>query len=121
MLLPSGIGSGTLLIDGACPYDGPGIVFEAPWDITGALRVRFNDPKLRANIATPNLEVKGDGIHTSIYGEETLLSYGPGLRALDLDTGSIAILADQTAAEEFFHSRPRRCPPAEPGVGVPIL
>jgi hypothetical protein len=120
-LLPSGTDGGTLLIGGFCPYVGPAIVFEGPYDTTGALRIRFNDRKLRADIVTQGLRFETDGAHTEFYGEEMVYRYGTTLRGIDLNDGTIAELRDQIAAEKFFGPRPTICPPGQPGVGVPIF
>jgi hypothetical protein len=61
-LLPSGSNGSTLLIGGFCPYIGPAIVFEAFWDITGALRIRFNDPKLSADVVSSTFKLETDGV-----------------------------------------------------------
>jgi hypothetical protein len=121
-LLPWGTNGGTLLISGFCPYVGPAVVFEGPYDITGALRMRFNDPKLRADIVTPAIKLGTDGVHTTFfYGFEQVYRYGTTLSALDLHDGTIAELTDQIAAEKFFGARQTSCPPGQPGVGVRIF
>ena len=121
-LLPSGINGGTLLIGGFCQYLGPAIVFEGPWDITGALRNRFNDPKLRADIVNSTFKLETDGVHsTFFYSHEMVYPYGPTLMVVDLRDGMIAELRDVAVAEKFFGPRQTSCPPAQPGVGVRIF
>lgn len=121
-LLPSGVSGGTLLIDGLCPYYGPAVVFEAPWDMTGALRITLSDSKLLADVVSSSFFIKADGIHTAIYGDESIYFYGQTLMAARLGDGSIAELRDRQTAEMFFgqHSR-TACAPAHEGVGVRIF
>src|SRR5438477_7775667 len=57
----------TLFLDGVCPYEGPGIVFESQWDLKGALQAKYHDGSIKADIVTPRLQVKKDGIYTEIY------------------------------------------------------
>lgn len=99
------------------PYIGSAIVFEASWDITGALRIRFNDPKLSADIVSPTFKLEADGVHTAIYGHEMIYPYGARLTALNLNDSMIAELIDRIAAEKLQTS----CPPGQPGVGVRIF
>jgi hypothetical protein len=121
-LLPSGINGGTLLIGGLCPYLGPAVVFEGPWDITGALRIRFNDPKLHADFVNSTSKLETDGIHTTFfYGYEMVYPYGTTVRVVDLHDGMIAELRDRAAAAKFFGPRQTSCPPGQPGVGVRIF
>jgi len=64
----------TLILDGVCSYDGPGIVFESQWDLLGALQVMYHDPKLRADIVTPRLRIGKTQLTTQIY---TTFAYYP--------------------------------------------
>jgi hypothetical protein len=57
--LPKG---STLILDGFCPYVGPGIVFEMNWDVTGALGVMYRDGSLRGDVVKPWLQVTQGGI-----------------------------------------------------------
>jgi hypothetical protein len=118
-LLPSG--GSALLVEGFCPYLGPAVVFETDWDLSGALQIRFKNPELRADVATPSLEARVDGIHTFIYDQEKIYPYGTTLQAVDLKTGIVTSLIDRVAAEQFFRLGRVNCPRAEPGVGVRIF
>ncbi|NTU84376.1 MAG: hypothetical protein HGA45_34275 [Chloroflexales bacterium] len=57
----------TLILDGFCPYIGPGIIFEAQWDTTGMLRILYDDPTVNGDVVSPRLEVREDGIYTRMY------------------------------------------------------
>lgn len=120
-ILPEQLDGNTLLIDGFCPYYGPAPLFEAPWDMAGALRVRLHNPRLRADITALNLNIGTDGIHTEIYGFETIYPYGRDLMVVDLSNNTVTNLSNLKAAEHLFDARQNNCPPAQPGVGVRIF
>lgn len=65
----------TLLLDGVCPYVGPAPVFEAEWDLKGALHTHYKDKTLKADIVTPRMKVKKDSIETQIYTFPTNYEY----------------------------------------------
>lgn len=52
----------TVILDGVCPYFGPGIIFETNWDMSGGLRTIYSDPTLQGDIVKPNLTVTENGI-----------------------------------------------------------
>jgi hypothetical protein len=120
-LLPSGSRGDTFLIKGFCPYVGPGVVFEAYWDVTGAMRMRFNDKEMSGNVVGSSLRIDVDGVHVAIYGEDTTYRYAATLKGMDLGNGAVAELGDERAAAEFLESEPYKCPVSEPGVGVRIF
>jgi hypothetical protein len=114
----------TLILDGVCPYVGPATVFDASWDLAGALRIMYGDNTIRADIVTPNLRVEETGLKASAYGVATeypyhrLLLYHAGLRrhfALD----------DGHAAHRYFQThnptRDSHCPPGREGHGVRVF
>lgn len=70
--LPTG---STLILDGVCPYVGPAIVFESNWDLTGVLMMLYRDYTLRADVVTPNLKVREEGLSTLLYGGESHYPY----------------------------------------------
>ena len=114
----------TLILDGICPYVGPATVFDASWDLAGALRIMYGDNTIRADVVTPNLRVEETGLKVSAYGVVTeypyhrLLLYHAGLRrhfALD----------DGHAARRYFQTHnPTQgsyCPSGREGHGVRIF
>ncbi|MGH2521103.1 MAG: hypothetical protein ACRDH2_01255, partial [Anaerolineales bacterium] len=119
--LPTG---STLLLDGVCPYLGPAIVFESSWDLAGALLIHYHDYSLRADVVTPRLQIKPEGLTTSLYDVEytypyeNLLVYHAGQR--------LAFpLSDAEAARRYFEQYDPNfggdCLPGHEGHGVPIL
>src|SRR5207253_126420 len=70
--LPTG---STLLLYGACPYDGPGIVFESPWDISGVVQMMYKDSTARADVVSPQMSIGEDGVTTQIYGVSSFYPY----------------------------------------------
>jgi hypothetical protein len=105
-VLPSG---STVLLDGVCPYVGPGIVFEGPWDLAGVLQIAYGDPSLRADVITPRLDVRDDGVTTQIYGAPTFYGYS-NMLAIDARAGTAVGIADAGALREFLRI-------ADPGRG----
>jgi hypothetical protein len=114
----------TLILDGVCPYVGPAIVFDASWDLAGALRIMYGDDTIRADIVTPNLRTEETGLKVPAYGVVTeypyrrLLLYHVGLRrpfAFD----------DADAARRYFQThnptQDSHCPPGREGHGVRIF
>lgn len=112
-----------LLLDGICPYVGPAVVFEANWDLAGALQTIYRDPTLRADVVTPRLHVTDAAVVTTIYGQPTRYPYGSGLFVYDRGTGAVHPLADATAARAYFTDPGRRalCPPGHEGIGVRLF
>jgi hypothetical protein len=114
----------SLLLDGVCPYIGPAIVFESPWDLRGALWVRYRDPSLRADVVTPNLTVGDDGIHTLLYGDEAIYPY-ERLVIFNYRTGSALPIPNADAARRYFAEdnpdRTNGCPPGRAGHGVRVF
>jgi hypothetical protein len=114
----------TLLLDGFCPYVGPAIVFEAPWDLKGALWVVYQDSTLRADVVSPNLRVEPDGIVTRIYGEDSKYPYR-GLVVFNARTRSTYPIADAAGARAYFAEHnpdlSNGCPPGRPGHGVQVF
>lgn len=109
-----------LVIGGFCPYDGPAPVFEASWDITGALRSRLRNPTIRAIVLNSNYKAEADAIRFTIYGNDELYEYGRS-KGINVLTGTVIDLADQAAAERFVTSDAPACPPSAFGVGARIF
>lgn len=96
--LPQG---STLLLDGVCPYIGPGIVFEAPWDLAGVLQLAYGDPSLRADIVTPSLEIRDDAVVTRIYAVPSTYPYS-NLRVFDARRGGLTAIENASALRQVF-------------------
>ncbi len=116
----------TIILDGVCPYVGPGIVFDNQWDLRAALRLTYGDSTLEADIVRPNLKIEEQGISTSSYEQwkafhpfsEKLFLYHFGQRNIYRLTNA------ETARRYFETSNPgydNGCPPGREGVGVAIF
>lgn len=120
--LPKG---GTFILDGTCPYIGPAIVFESNWDLAGALKLLYRDPDLKADVVTPQLEIRQDGLRTTLYGEPTDYTYGPNLIIYDIRHDIARRLSDQHSAEAYFievsDNLESRCAWGHTSIGVPIF
>jgi hypothetical protein len=92
----------TVILDGACPYVGPGIVFECYWDVTGVLRTYFRDPSLHGDIIKRNTRITDSFLVTSIYSEKKYYPYSDRLLVFDLNTKTIHQLGSFEAAKQYF-------------------
>jgi hypothetical protein len=124
--LPEVLPEASIIGDGFCPYVGPAIVFESSWDLTGALRVLYDVPDLRANVVTPNLRVEEDGLLASLYSGGMMDRY-PYERVIihNVTRGiTVPIPAADAAHAYFARYNPDRtggCPPGRAGTGVSIF
>jgi hypothetical protein len=113
-----------ILLSGICPYEGPAPVFEAPWDLAGAVQVLSGDPTLRADVVTERTTVLPDGVQTRIYDVVTTYPYGDDLRLHDISSGRDVVLRDaNVAAAEIARSPVATCDDGQPGrgtVGLPF-
>ena len=106
----------TLILDGVCPYTGPGIVFECYWDVGGMLRTYYHDPSIRGDIAKRNVQASDQGLYTRIYGEKKYYPYSEKLMLFDVGQNKVYGLKDFEAARLYFQaSSPARnaCPDGE--------
>lgn len=126
-ILPSLEPGSTVILDGVCPYVGPAVVFESHWDLEGALRLRYDDINLRADVVTTRTTLADDGLRTEIYGMESVHPFGATLWIVDVGEGVARRLPDRAAAESHFggvepaNRAGAACPAGQPGVGVPVL
>ena len=114
----------TLILDGACPYSGPGIIFECYWDVGGMLKTYYRDVSLKGDMVRKNLKVEEDGLYTSIYGERKLYPYSESLVVFDVGQRKTYRLPDAESARRYFGaltSDKNKCPPGDEGYGAPIF
>ena len=114
----------TLILDGFCPYVGPGIVFETNWDVKGALRIIYRDRTLKGDVVKPNLKVKDDGISTFMYGTEYHYPYQQLFIYNFAHKMSYQLTDAETARSYFAKFNPdysKGCPEGREGEGVPIF
>lgn len=110
-----------LILDGVCPYSGPGIVFEGNWDTEGMLRTLYRNETIHGDVVTPKLAVRADGLHTFLYDLESQYPYNDSLIVYNVQKNTKARLLDFQAARLYFSGRSSRCPPGREGYGTPIF
>jgi hypothetical protein len=112
----------TVLLAGVCPYLGPGVVFEAPWDLAGALQIAYSDPTLRADVVTPRLETDDSGVTTEIYGERSFYPYTQ-MFVFDASSGALVEVSGRDAFERALAASESSitCAPGQPGFGQPVF
>jgi cellulose synthase/poly-beta-1,6-N-acetylglucosamine synthase-like glycosyltransferase len=114
----------TLILDGVCPYIGPGIVFESQWDLKGALQTMYHDPDLQADIVTPRLRVKNNGIYTQIYTFPSHYSFYR-LFIYNVRVNQVYPIRNAQQAYSYFHTfnadYNNGCPEASAGNGVSVF
>jgi hypothetical protein len=93
----------TLILDGECPYIGPAVVFEAPYDLAGALTLAYHDASVQADVVRPNFEVRDDGLATVWYGAMHLYPYGR-LIILNVERGLTVPIPDRETADWYFRT-----------------
>jgi hypothetical protein len=109
-----------VLLDGVCPYDGPGIVFETDWDVAGAMSLVLKRP-VAGNLIGRGMRFGRRGAVATIYSNSYSYPYGLNTYAYDVRTRTTTRLADWEAARRYLRQRrPRTCPRGYPGHGVPI-
>jgi hypothetical protein len=100
----------TVILDGICPYNGPAILFEGPWDVGGALTLALRRP-VTGDVVSPRMTMESRGLATSIYKEPSFYRYGPNLFVYDARRRLLTRLSDARSAVTYFSSRrPVSCP-----------
>lgn len=121
---PSPEKNSIIILDGVCPYSGPAPVFESEWDLKGALQAIYRDPTIRADIVTPRLKVKTEGIETQIYTFKALYEY-KNLFIYNFKTKSVYPISSADEANSYFQKYNsdfnNGCPPARAGNGVSVF
>jgi hypothetical protein len=112
----------TIILDGVCPYDGPGIVFETSWDVAGALTLAIGKP-VGGDVVSPRMTVTDSGLATSMYNAPTLYAYGPHLLVYNPQRHAVVRLESAAEARRYFAQADRfeaPCPAGFVAHGVPI-
>jgi hypothetical protein len=112
----------TVMLDNVCPYHGPAVIFEAPWDVSGALSLAAGK-RIRGDAVSPRMSLQRNGLATSIYGDPAFYPYGRDLYVYDPARHRIAQLGDFGAALRYFaeaKATRTRCPRGYVGHGVLI-
>jgi hypothetical protein len=109
-----------VMLDGACPYHGPAVIFEAPWDVSGALSLAAGKT-IRGDAVSPRMALRRDGLASSIYGEPAFYPFGRNLYVYDPARRSLVQLGDLNVARRYFGRRSHtQCPRGYLGQGVLI-
>lgn len=121
--LPSLEDRTTIILDGICPYVGPGIVFESNWDLAGALETRYGDPTVRADVVSANLSVNDDGLSTRLYADQIArYDYGRRLFVFDARDSALRSLPDADTARAWWTTRQEPdCPHGAAGYGTTLF
>lgn len=121
--LPSLEDGTTIILDGTCPYVGPGIVFESNWDLAGALETRYGDPTVRADVVTANLSVDEGGLSTRLYVDHIArYDYDPRLFVFDARDSALRPLPDADTAHAWWTTRQELdCPRGGAGYGTVLF
>jgi hypothetical protein len=110
----------TIILDGICPYHGPAVVFEAGWDMRGALTLALGRA-VAADVVSPRMTRTATGLATSIYKEPSFYPYGPRLYIYNPVKHLLFRLADVGAAQRYFATRePPACAPGFVARGVEV-
>jgi hypothetical protein len=113
-----------VFLDGMCPYIGPGIIFEAEWDLTGALRIAYGDHTLHADVVNPLLKIRPEGIYTELYFNDIIFHPYEKLWVYNRQHGVVVPLRDAAAAERYFErynpTLDSGCRRVRPGLGYAV-
>lgn len=97
-MMPKGA---TLILDGTCPYIGPGIIFDSRWDLKGAIQSIYLDRTLKADIVTPRMSVTKAGLKTKIWDFETKYPY-KDLYIFNYKTRKAVTINNEDEAKKYF-------------------
>lgn len=114
----------TLILDGVCPHNGPAPVFNASWDLSGALSLLYGHYGIEANIVTQWMTVEQNGLTVPTNAGPAIYPFGR-LYVYHLGRKTVYALPDAQAAQTYFNDistdRTVRCPPDVDGNGVDVL
>jgi hypothetical protein len=122
--IPSIPHGATVILDGVCPYIGPGIVFECFWDIGPALEILHHDWTLQADVVSSRMEVGERGLTTTIYRVTKYYPYSGNLIIYNFESKRTERLIDAETARRYFQTRGltlrHDCSPGRVGYGASI-
>jgi hypothetical protein len=113
----------SFMLDGVCPYHGPAIVFDTPWDLAGALMLMYGQPDLRADVLHSQVSAQEGGLIVASYGVDEaypydrLLVYHVGLRQAYAIRDAVVA---QTYLADIRTTVVNECPPGRHGTGAQI-
>jgi hypothetical protein len=94
----------TVILDGVCPYHGPAVVFEAGWDVGGALSLALSR-QIAGEAVSPRMHARASGLEASIYRERSFYPYGPRLFVYNPVSHLLLRLDDAATATQYFSTR----------------
>lgn len=113
-----------LLLDGVCPYVGPGIVFETYWDVDGALDTVYHAPNIEGDVVSTKAKLGKKDLFTSMYGIARPYPYGKNLIVFNVRRDMVRRLTNASAARSYFENvdpgYSSRCPSAGEGYEIPL-
>lgn len=113
-----------LIVDGVCPYVGPGIVFESMWDLKGALQTIYKDKSILADVVTPRMKVYDNALVTQIYTFQEIYPY-KNLMIYNYKQDVVYNIPDRQTAQDYFNKynpdMNNGCPPSSAGNGVSVF
>ncbi|MBA3432478.1 MAG: hypothetical protein H0U08_00120 [Actinobacteria bacterium] len=115
-VLPQDPSNTIVLLDRICPEIGPGIIFLGHYDLAGALRTKYRDTTIAADVMTADVQAANSAvvIGTTWVGvtERRVYPYKRRLLVYDWRRDSLVRLPDQDAARDYLRRTPRiACPP----------
>ena len=114
----------SLILDGVCPYNGPAPVFNATWDLSGALSLVYGHDGIEANIVTRWTTVEQNGLAVPTDAGPVVYPFG-NLYVYHFGRKTSYALPDAKAAQAYFSEigpdRVARCPLDVDGNGVDVL
>jgi hypothetical protein len=115
-VLPAHPAGTTVIVDGVCPEIGPGVVFAAHYDLDGALKMEYEESRVKGVVATEAVRAgrRGVVITTFIFNskEPMLYPYGARLLVYDHRRRTSERLTSRARARRYLETSPRLdCPP----------
>jgi len=116
----------SVMLDGECPWHGPAIVFDTPWDLAGALRIMYGDPDLRADVLHSRVSAGDQGLVVGSYGPaDYVYPYGERLFVYHVRRRDAYVVSDAPAAHLYLANIKRTaandCSPGRHGTGSPVF
>jgi hypothetical protein len=114
--------SGTVLVGGFCSYEGPAVVFETTWDMSGILRIAYSDPTANADVVNRQTTYNGGEITTRSY-DENVYTVGHPLVLVDVAERTAHVLSNAEDVRRYLAPMllMDQCPVAKPGEGASIF
>ena len=109
----------TVILAGVCPYHGPAVVFESPFDVGGALTLTLKRP-MAGDVGSGRMILGRDGLSTSIYEEPSYYPYGSALYLYNPSLHQLHRLTDAHAAARHLSGANRRPCPGYVARGVEV-